>query len=211
MSLSSVDQLGSMLGSSMRGQEDIKNQISPNEGESQIFIASSNRIRHKHNVVKITARDVSTDAIWDFVEWDTPPAYWEGEYDEEPELLYVLNPLGSFKDIFDNEDFIDTTNTTASITTNSITFSTSGSELLQSEIIRYNPDTTYTEARVSLTGTNTEDARVYVSLDDGDNYTQITGTGWNTIPNTGYEVMYKVDNGETPSEIELTSIEVATR
>jgi len=113
MSLSSVDQLGSMLGSSMRGQEDIKNQISPNEGESQIFIASSNRIRHRHNIIKITARDVSTDAIWDFVMWDTPPAYWEGEYDEEPELVYILNPLGSFKDIFDNTDYVDTVEDTA--------------------------------------------------------------------------------------------------
>jgi hypothetical protein len=109
--------------------------------------------------------------------------------------------------LFDTQDFIDTTETTATWiepsagTTGSYDLTTG--EIVQSEIIAKRP-TAFTTATVTVEGTGLDDLDMYLSQDDT-NWEEVTNNTSHIFTNTGTSgIKYKIVASDTANITSIT-------
>lgn len=205
MSLDSTSQLGQLLAQTTNDTQDLASAISPDEDSPQTFRFYDETITIEQAPLKVNARNITTDAIWDLVSWDTAPAYWEGDYDNDPYLLAVLNKDYRFIDRLNTDSFIDTTNTTATVNTGSISFASDIEEYLYSDVIAYEPEDSssyknITSVTVNLTGTDVDNAEVWIKTDTNDWQEVVQGIK-TTLTNPGEKLYYLIDNNNLITDV----------
>jgi len=158
--------------------------------------------------LRLYDRDVSTDTIWGGFTWGD--ANWDGSYDNSRQLVYVLNPLGTFHEHFVDDEFINTSASTATISLGSSGSITIGdTDVLESEIV-HNDGNNVTEISFYINEnlvTNSDNLKVEVSTDGGSNYETVTTNGSHLMntANVGKNVRYKLSNTGTSDIVIDTS------
>src|SRR3989304_7869424 len=121
--------------------------------------------------VLIYTRDTTTDSVWDRDLWDV--MLWDDTYDQPLAIQRVINPDYIYREYFMQDYFNDTGVTTANwnTTTNQLEFDLG--EIAQSLPIALNSET-YSNATITLTGTNLTNLSLKLSSDGGVNFESVS-------------------------------------
>lgn len=187
MSLSASSQLGQVLGEGLKDNSTTKQNISADESEGLAQINSGITVIPRFNALRVYDRNVAADTLWDFDAWDV--GTWEGDYAESAAVVAVYNPDGAFYELFQSSQFIaDSTGFTIS---NGAIASTSTEATLLSKIIRWD-GTTFTQAKLTLDGSDTVGGTIYLSADDGTTWDSTNSGSWKTLTTPGTKLRYKI-------------------
>ena len=145
--------------------------------------------------------------IWDEGKWDEQN--WAGFTDTTTSARTferVVNYKNTFYDMYVTDTFIDSTNSTGSIDTSNGTYTIDSGEQLVSRIIAKNNES-YSTIKITLTGTNTTLATIFVQF-DGTNWESVTDNTWFTSSYSSTNgIKYKITNS-SGSTITLTKIKI---
>ncbi len=118
----------------------------------------------------------------------------------------VVNPNDTFYEIFRNDTFEDSDDTTADWDTTNykVDFDTDG-EIVQSKVIAKN-GVSYTGAKMTLTGTNKDNLTLYLSGNGGSNWEEVTNGTTHTFTNSGTQGIHfkMVAGSDTESTFPLS-------
>jgi hypothetical protein len=184
------------------GLQKTRDELGVEDTNNFVFKRFSDKLKISQGPLKKTESDVSTKAIWGrgtvYEEWGNANTVWSDGIPVSTSLISVESPNDRFRDTFDLTTFIDTTNTTADITTAGEVSFTAG-EVLQSEVVAKD---TRTFTKATLTVTITSGSYDLELTADGTNWETVTNNTQHTFTNTGSEIKYRI---KTPSEQLITS------
>lgn len=194
MTLSETDELGSVLGNSIKDQSTIQENMSPDESDTIAILFSSEAVIQHENTVKISTRNVSTDALYDFDKWDE--CNWEGDYDNAAVTFKIASYNNTFYEFFYTDNYKDTSNTTATWTGNgSLVFAAGTVQTAQSDTLTTNLGNITRAKIVEIDGTGDyQNADIYLSNDDGVSATKVSVGTFKTFTTTGSKLRWRIDN-----------------
>ena len=225
MSLNSIDELGTKIGSMSKSVDDTQDSINPNEEASQRQYYMTDNVIVEQLPIVAKRRDILTSSLWDVAKWDED--LWNETYGAGFILGHVstgvlgANSLGNsgttavvalvyndnntYKEYFKTDLFEDTGVTTATWGTDGLVFSAS-SEIGQSLATAYSADDpdTYTKATLTATGTTVANATYALSADAGVHWETVTNGTQHTFTNTGTDLRFKITSTDTITITKLT-------
>lgn len=150
--------------------------------------------------VLIYTRDTTTDSVWDRDLWDV--MLWDDTYDQPLAIQRVINPDYIYREYFMQDYFNDTGVTTANwnTTTNQLEFDLG--EIAQSLPIALNSET-YSNATITLTGTNLTNLSLKLSSDGGVNFESVSNNTNHVFTNVSIAgIKFKIEATGGSAEIE---------
>lgn len=211
MSLSSVSELGRMIGGLSANQSEISSQLSPDDPDLIGSRRFAETLALKDRIVIIKRRDILTSSLWDVALWDEE--LWNEDYGAgfiigsttagvlggavlgdpgtDQEDVYIYCPNNYYIEHFSNELVNDDTVTDATWAYWNTTF-TSG-QIVQTKSIFYDLSGTYTVTQATLTSTEEDGTFLYeMSADGGTNWEEVTNGVSHSFTNTGNDLRIRI-------------------
>jgi len=189
-----MSELGDTIGNLVRDSNDMKQSLVV-QGDSPAWFQRFPNTVKVYGTTRINVNNVAssstliwnhpTQGTWNSFNWGDSSAKFifghstygvfgtskfGGVFGEE--LYKVLNVDNTFLEVFKHTEFVDTSLTTATITTSTGTITFADGEVYQSEIIALN-DEAYTQCKVTPTGVYDE-LDLSISFDGGSTFTSAT-------------------------------------
>jgi hypothetical protein len=163
------------------------------EGSGFILKRKQEDIFLEENSTRIISRDVSTDTIWGVFIWGA--SNWDNAYANPETVVRVVNPNNIYREYMRDDDFINLTNTTATVATAS-TFNIvfADTEIYESTSLHLN-NNTITSATLNINSdniTNSSNLTFELSADGGSNYEAVTLNTSNSFTTTGQDLRLKI-------------------
>ncbi len=180
------------IGKELRDKNDFKAEKNLGTKKSEVLVLRKRKVKPVERHLIVYKRDTSTDTIWGRFEWGN--ANWDGSYDNEYQVIRVVNPNRTYIDNLHSTTFKDTSSTATWTGTGEISFGTSSATALSTSIYKNNE--TVSSATLTATETGSGSLTYYLSADTGSNWETVTNGEEHTFTNTGQDLRWKASGSD---------------